>query len=181
MHLQNHYFFEIPIYRCSPDQFVLETENEKVRSLSQIQNQKVSNPENYAFAEQWFDNHVRYPWEFNEIVGYLRLYALGDQIRGDLWFMKAKRIRRGTKRKHHWIGKAFELTCRPVESNEQIGKKVIARVMSVGLEAPCEGRYIDIQCLTGAASALDWRMLAGLSPPVSRSSALGRSSNEFQR
>ena len=161
MHHLNQFFFEIPIYRCSPDQFVVETANEKSRWLNPIEGLKTASPENYAFSERWYDNHNRYPWDFNEIVGYLRLYALGDQIRGELWFMKAKRIRRGTKQKLHWLGKAFELTCLPTESNAEIGKRVLDRVQAVGLEAPCEGRYIDVHCLNNVASALDWRALRG--------------------
>ena len=155
------HFFEVPIYRCSPEQHLLETECLKARLLEPIQYQKTSNPENFHFFEQLFDSRTRYTWDFNEIVGYIRLYPLGTQIRGELWFMKAKRLRRGMKKKLRWIEKAFELNCSPSESNADIGSRVLARVNALENEAPCQGRYIDTLSLSNVASFLDWGGLLG--------------------
>jgi hypothetical protein len=156
-------FFEVPIYRCSPGQHRIETDREKARYLAPIEHEKESNPENYAFAERRFDKHTRYAWDFNEIVGYLRLYPLGTQIRGELWLMDAIRIRRGTKKKIRWVGKAFELGCKQAESNSDIAMRVLGRVKAMEGEAPCKGRYIDTRSLRNAAFVINWRALVGFS------------------
>lgn len=159
------YFFEVPIYRLSPEAHVAETDHVKALSLSHVE-YRAEDPENYEFFSKLFDTNSRYCWDFNEIVAYVRLYALGDQIRGELWLMKAKRFRRGTKKKLRWLGKAFELSFSSVDSNDHIAGCVLERVIAVGREPPCQGRYIDVQCLKNAAPALDWRALLGLSAQV---------------
>ena len=37
-------------------------------------------------------------WEYNEIIGYIRLYFFGTQIRGEYWGVNAKKIVRTRKK-----------------------------------------------------------------------------------
>ena len=37
-------------------------------------------------------------WEYNEIIGYIRLYFFGTQVRGEYWGVNSKRVVRTRKK-----------------------------------------------------------------------------------
>ncbi len=155
------HFFEVPIYRCSPDQHKEETSRRKTKYLAAFEHEIITNPENHDFAEKSFDRNVAYNWEYNEVIGYVRLYSLGTQIRGELWLMRAKRIVRGTKKNIHWIGKSFELDFTQGQSGFDIGMAVLNKLRTLTREKPLVGRYVDTQALSNSMKAINWRSLVG--------------------
>lgn len=54
-------------------------------------------PENEAAFRNHLEKLYGGSWEYNEIVGFIELYFLGDQVRGEYWQVDAKRI---TKTRH---------------------------------------------------------------------------------
>src|SRR3954468_6324633 len=118
------YFLDLPIYRLSLDQHTAELEAAKKKSLAPLEAHKKTAPESYKIAERWFDQYDWYPWRYNEVIGWLRLYALGSQIRGELWWVKAKRISRGMRKSFFYVGKAFESSFRDGHSNAEIAGEV---------------------------------------------------------
>ena len=97
----NNYFFDIPIYRCPIEKHTQELEkvkNDRLQRVIDIFGQEVKDTDSYEIIENHFHLYQWYPWRFNDIVGWLRLYRLGSQVRGELWFTNAKKIRRDLKR-----------------------------------------------------------------------------------
>lgn len=89
------YFFDIPIYRCTIDKHTDELDKEKQKHLQHLvdlHGPEVKDSRSYEWAEHYFDRERWYPWRYNEIIGWIRLYILGPQIRGELWFLKAKKL-----------------------------------------------------------------------------------------
>ena len=41
------------------------------------------NPNNKIFFEEHLSNYFGGIWEYNEIIGYIKLYSIGNQIRGE--------------------------------------------------------------------------------------------------
>src|SRR4051812_17801867 len=69
------------------------------------------------------------PWQYNQICGFLCIFPLGDQLRGDAWFPE-KRIHRRTSRRRtiEWRGKAFEMSVEPEESSSTILETLLKEI-----------------------------------------------------
>lgn len=157
----DHHFFEIGIYRCPIDQHTDELARDKQKYLEPLERIKSVASESYANAGDWFDREHWYPWRYNDVIGWLRLYRLGSQIRGELWFVKAKQITRGLKKHFFYLGKAFELSFHPSQSEEDIRIEVLTELRRVAGERPIKGRYLDLECFLAASPMLRWRAILG--------------------
>lgn len=166
------YFFEIPIYRCSPDQHTSWLAEEKRKCLQPFEETRDTAPESLAISKQWFDEWHWYPWRYNETIGWLRLYALGTQIRAELWYVKAKRIVRETRKRIFFVGKEFEISFCLTDPNTEIGNVVLERLRDLKRQPLFRKRYIDLECFEVVAQHLDWKGLLKLSTeccPTTRS------------
>lgn len=157
----DHHFFELGIYRCPIEQHTADLARDKQQYLAPLEKTKSVAPESYANAGHWFNREHWYPWRYNDVIGWLRLYQLGSQIRGELWFVNAKRIVRGAKKRFFYLGKAFELSFYPSQSENEIRTEVFEELKRVALERPIKGRYLDLECFLVAAPMLRWRALLG--------------------
>jgi hypothetical protein len=155
------YFFDIPIYRCSPDQHTSWFAEEKRKSLQPFEATRETAPESLAISKQWFGEWHWYPWRYNEVIGWLRLYALGSQVRAELWYVKAKRIVRETRKKIFFVGKEFEISFRSVDSNPEIGKVVLETLRNLKRQSLYRKRYVDLECFEVVSQHLDWKGLLG--------------------
>ena len=156
-------FSEIPIYRCSPDKHESWFVGEKKKSLLPFEATRDTAPESLAISKQWFDEWHWYPWRYNEVIGWLRLYALGGQIRAELWFVKAKRIVRETRKRIFFVGKAFEISFRSTDQNPEIGELVLRTLRDLKRQPLYRKRYVDLECFELVAKHLDWQGLLGFS------------------
>ena len=155
------YFLDLPIYRLSLDQHTTEMEAAKKKYLAPLKAHKKAAHESYKTADRWFDHFHWYPWRYNEIIGWLRLYALGTQIRGELWWVKAKRISRGMRKNFFYVGKAFESSFRDKHSNAEIAEEVAKDLKQFAKEKRMRKRTLDLECFKVAAPVLNWRALLG--------------------
>jgi len=176
------YFFDIPIYRCSPDRHTSWLAEEKRKSLQPFEDTRDTAPESLAIAKQWFDEWHWYPWRYNETIGWLRLYALGAQIRAELWYVKAKRIVRETRKRIFFVGKEFELSFRTTDSNTEIGREVLERLKDLKQQPLFRKRFIDLECFEAVAPNLDWKGLLTFPQIAAQPSAqLGRAAKAAAR
>jgi hypothetical protein len=153
------YIFEIPIYRCSPDQHTSLLAEEKRKSLQLFEVTRDTAPRSLAISKQWFDERHWYPWRYNETIGWLRLYALGAQIRAELWYVKARRIVRETRKRIFFVGKEFEISFRLADPNTEIGNVVLERLRDLKRQSHFRKRFIDLECFEAVAQHLDWKGL----------------------
>lgn len=155
----DHYFFDIPIYRCSPDQHESWLAEEKRENLQPFEETRDTAPESLVIAKQWFDEWHWYPWRYNETVGWLRLYALGAQIRADLWYVKAKRVVRETRKRIFFVGKEFEISFRLTDPDTEIGIAVLKRLHDLKRQSLFRKRFIELECFEVVARHLKWNEL----------------------
>lgn len=110
-------------------------------------------------VEQHFWETYGGPWQYNQVIGWVRLYVLGSQIRGDLWEMTGKRLHRKSRNQIRHLGKAFEISFTPDESSEQIRDKIEEELERIQNEWGKKKRILDLQCFRTIASCIDWRKL----------------------
>lgn len=185
--LPERYFFEIPIYRCSQATHISEIKKEeqelhsgetKARQMGKHLRDKGSTPDDqqlrsmfqvhpHLVLEEWRFVNNCLPWRYNQIVGWIRLYVLGTQIRGEYYFTLLKRIIRGTRPKclfHQ--GKAFELSFEPSFSSQTICNEVLAAIDDLRRERPFKGRYFDLEAFENCAPYINWHSLLYPALPV---------------
>ena len=162
------YLFEIGIYSCNPDRFFTERKEHLQKHLEWITHQfggitREQAPETFTSAETYFIKKYG-GWRYTQAIGWIRLFVLGRQIRGEIWVVNAKRIdRKMNKRKFQHYGKAFELSFFPGEdSSTDIYNQVCNALDRITKERPFKGRYIDLEAFHNIGPFINWRGLVGL-------------------
>ena len=154
------YIFDIPIYRCSINKHTAELENDKrkhLQSLVDIHGPEVKKSQSYKWWGDYFDREKWYPWRYNEIVGWIRIYLLGRQIRGELWFISSKVIRKGLKNKaYYYRGKEFELTVFQTMSSADIYQMLLDQLEILKDCWSKKKRFLDTELLEEIGPFLDW-------------------------
>jgi hypothetical protein len=102
------------------------------------------------------------PWQFNEVVGYIRLHLLGSQIRGEYFSAEKKRSYLGRKKvftyRTHKL--APEVDIEGPGTNAQILAAIREYVADCKKELR-RGRVIDATLLEAIGPHVDWRTLFG--------------------
>lgn len=170
----DNYFFEIPIYRCTKEKYFVEMGKLREKINSEIPC-ILGNEKNTEKTKSILFSTQSYNYEFNEIIGWLKLYVLGNQIRGEYHFEVStcdrqttkKRINKGIRKKQFEnFGKAFEITIYKNENSNQIFLKIIEKIdYLMQEELPFKGRVIDTTMFTKIGEFVDWeRLLIKLNP-----------------
>jgi len=158
------YFFDVPLYRLTRDKYYRDMERYKART-------SLGDPGFQGFYERHPDSRRRTEeemyakfggaWDFNEIVGFVRLYVLGSQIRGGLWLNDAKRHVR-TRRKV-FCAVALKVVAEeqiwPPYDNESIWSAIQNYLDRVRREFP--QRVVFADHLEVLGPHVDWRAVLG--------------------
>ena len=144
----------LPVYRRSFETF----EAEMARERSQYGTEG-------SFARRWYDESKWYPRKYNDVVAWIEVYALGDQIRGEEWWVRARRLSRKMRHRHFLrSGKAFELSFDPADPQQAIQTEVASTLRDLGREPRYRRRHIDIEAFLELAPFIRWRALLGFEP-----------------
>jgi hypothetical protein len=153
------YFFELPVYRLSEAQYI-EEENKFLSDYYFETHTNKGIPKTTTTYEKFKENSNRYRdiWRYNEIIGYVRLYILGNQIRGEYYQHKTTRIRK-TRTKH------FQFITQKLASEKSLSNNTNADIYNIILEyvQDCKfelkKRYIDINNFQQIGKYIDWNRL----------------------
>ncbi len=144
--------------------------NSKVPNTKGYENEKeTEETKTYLFSRQ------SYNYDYNEIIGWLKLYVLGNQIRGEYHFevdsgdrhRTKKRINKGIRKKQFEnFGKAFEISIDKNENSKQIFSRIIEKIEHLmQKEVPFKGRVINTTKFEKIGEFVDWeRLLIKLNP-----------------
>ncbi len=147
--------FEVPIYRCNEDKYHDDMEKEKARCLGPLR----PFPQSYAAAERRFDENESYPWPYNEAIGWIQISVHGTEIKGELYFVKAKKIRRGIKKCFGWAEELFEIDVFPNDSSTEIYNAICAELDKFRSERPYKKWHLHTEAFRNIGSFVDWRRL----------------------
>lgn len=93
--MKDNYFFDLPVYRVSKDDYYREKEFRIQKTLYEL---NFNESHSDLMVEQWKNRLDRNyyknygPWDYNEIIGYIKLYFFGSQIRGEYFKVNKKRL-----------------------------------------------------------------------------------------
>lgn len=164
------YFFEIPVYRCSPEKYEEELKAIYEEIVQHFQFICRDLPEyDYTQSVQRSFERRYYGYEYNEVVGWIRLYIFGKQIRGIHHFetnledrnVYKKRLTRGIRKKRFGESeKAFELTIDKEWESDEIFSELLQELERLNkTETPFPKRYFDLEQLKNAGPFINWRKL----------------------
>jgi len=160
MSLTDKFFFDIAIYRCTPELHQLEMEKEKNKLVESLCYSKEEAPVSYKNAIRGWEDRNWYPWRYNEVVGWIRLYIDGDSIKGEYYFIKMKRISKELRKKiYYWQGGAIEIHIELLDSSEDIFLKICNEIEELKKERPFKGRFIDMECFKSIGPYVNWKRL----------------------
>ena len=82
--MQDHFIFDIPIYRKTKDDFCKEVETYVAMQIESIKSYDPENrPLDHEVHQRVYHRVVAEsggPWQFNQVVGWLRLFVKGNTI-----------------------------------------------------------------------------------------------------
>jgi len=163
----NAYFYDLPVYRLSSAQYYNKMNQYVTDHMC------IGSPSQKKMMEDFYhkepdlkiaeDSRLRKkyggPWEYNEIIGYIRLHFLGTQIRGEYWAVSAKRITRTRMKlfeyKTHKLAAEIDLHWEPDSSS--IFNKILEYIDRCRKELI--GRYIDDENLLKIGPYVNWKSL----------------------
>jgi hypothetical protein len=152
-------FAEIPVYRCHPGAHEDWVQKERLRWQAPAAVIAGEGSESFRSATNYFDAKIWYPWRYNELIGFIRLYVCGSQVRGQLWERRAKRQARFPRQPFYCVGDLFQRDISFLQTNESIASALIAALRACGRERGLRGRYIDVEPFRRMAEHIDWRRL----------------------
>lgn len=142
---------EIPVYRITRIAFRKETDR--------LVNSAVGDIDVSEDIRQSIRNNYNYPYLYNEVVGWIRVFVDSIQIRGEYYFIRTKKVRRGFKKDYKFGGKAFEMATFKSQDSNEIYVSVLKKLKTLALERPFTRRAIDLESFQNIGQYLDWRRL----------------------
>ena len=161
------YFFDVPIYRLAEDRYNREREAHIDQMMyppdspysAAMRERDVADPNHGVGVRDHLQRSYGGCWRFNEVIGHIRLYFLGSQVRGEYYGVNRKRIVRTRTRILEY--RAWKLASE-IEVPFPITSKGVHCTVSKYLEA-CKaelpGRHIDTELFEAMASYVNWRKL----------------------
>lgn len=166
------HIFDIAVYSVTAESFFAERSKELQKHFDWINKASApSLPIRSPTSDDEFDRDVRHHfenkyggWQFTQVVGWIRLFPLARQVRGEYWFVNAKRIDiHMNRRNFEYFGKAFELSYfTGKETSLDIFHQTKDAIDGLKGERPFKGRYIDIETFVNIGPFVNWRELIGL-------------------
>lgn len=153
------YFFDIPVYRLSERKYQHECDINNQEIYQKYYFNRITKKPLISYEEFCSKlSSMAEPWCYNEIIGYIRLYIFGREVRGEYYQHKSQRIRK-TRRKHfrYLTHKLVpEINLRGYD-NTQIYTAVMKYLEECQKEL--RSRYIDIEDFKMIGQYIDWNLL----------------------
>lgn len=153
----DNYFMVIPVYRLSEDKYYFQMNDDFERRVSQSWDDSFRQ-ENPGLEDNWKRHHRSAyggDWEFNEIIGYIKLFFMGTEVRGEYWSTKPRRKVRTRK-------KEFEFKAHKLAAESEIWEKSNEGIRSAIEEylARCQrelgNRHVDLREFESLKDYVDW-------------------------
>ena len=150
------YFFEIPIYSMKKEDYDRRMEEKLQREINRYGLDE-NNP-NYKLAFDSINQNVYRSWQYNQIVGYFRLYKLSTEIYGEFWKIGNKRIPfRLDKKvyKDQLISTEWSIDMNDIKTSNEFYNKLIKELPHDYREYS-KGYYLDLRLLKEIGPFVDW-------------------------
>lgn len=165
--MREKYIYDVPVYRLSRERYYKDrdeyirkhmyTGNPNHRKMMKDFYKK--HPTRKLEAEDRLQKSYGGAWEYNEIIGYIRLHFLGTQIRGEYWGVNSKRVVRTRKKTFEYKTWNFapEIDLHREPDSLSIFSKIIEYLEKCQKEL--KGRYLDTDNLKAIGPYVEWKTL----------------------
>ncbi|HHC6640669.1 TPA: hypothetical protein ACN397_004601 [Vibrio parahaemolyticus] len=98
-------------------------------------------------------------WDFNEVIGYIEIHIMGNQVRGKYWQDDKKRFVKSRRKQFKYVTHKLvpEVSFPRSADNTQIYQAVLEYVSHC--QRYLKSRYIDQSNLTNIGKYVDWKAL----------------------
>lgn len=155
------YFFDVPVYRLSEQEYNIEQKNHCKKLYEQIHTRIDGTKRNPLLTyEKYYEQSsiFRDMWRYNEIIGYIRLHILSSQIRGEYFQHKSTRIRKTRTKsftyKTHKLASEMNIMN---QNNDEIYNSILNYLLRC--EKELKKRCIDIESFKNIGQYVDWNKL----------------------
>jgi hypothetical protein len=156
-------FFELPIYRTSEEEFYREVQKFIDKQFSNLNDFSKdflqNNSEEKLGWEQGQRKEYGSIWEYNDIIGYIKLFFYGTQVRGGYWSVTAKRIVKTNKKDFICKDWSFGPAISVHRENDSLG--VCNRIIELidYFKKELKKRFIDTSKFDAISPYIDWKRL----------------------
>ncbi len=152
------YFFEIPIYSMTK-----ETYDRKMKEIFEKEKRKFNLQEddpNYNLALNSIREYKFRDWEFNQIIGFLKLYCNHNKTRiyADYWRIDKKRIPFKLDKKHykfHACYPEWDIDLNKLKTSKEIFNKLVEELPK-DMTGFFEKFYLNLYFLKRVGHYIDW-------------------------
>lgn len=156
----NDSFLTIPVYRLDEDSYFSQMKKDLENSLPDTWDEEFCKKHPDLVRKREQHHHLTYggAWEFNEIIGFIKLYFLGTQIRGEYWSTLQKRKVK-TRRKQ------FEYKTHKISTEVEIRAMDSASILSAiedyleRSKKELKNRHLDLREFNTIKAHIDWYKL----------------------
>ncbi len=151
------FFFILPVYRLGEEKYYANLNNDFERQVSTAWGQEFRD-KHPDMVQDWRNrHHTSYggAWDFNEIVGYIKLYFLGTQVRGEYWSTIPKRKVKTRRKQFEY--KTHKLYVE-IEIHKQTREGILAAIEEYlkGCARELKNRHIDRKEFDKLKNHIDW-------------------------
>jgi hypothetical protein len=165
--MANRYFFDLPVYRIDRETYYRQRERHIDAILfppdsdysEELRKREKEDPSINVGIRDHLQRSYGGCWEFNEIVGYIRLHFLGSQVRGEYFAVRKKRIVRTRN-------KVLEYLTWKLAPEVDVGYPFTSATVLAAIRRYIEdckkevpGRFIDTKRFDAIADFVDWAAL----------------------
>ena len=165
--MREKYFYDVPVYRLSRERYYKDMDeyiNKHMHSgspshIKMMEDFYRKEPAQKRASEDRLRKSYGGAWDYNEIIGYIRLYFFGTQIRGEYWGVNAKKIVRTRKKFFEYktwkLAPEIDLHWEPNSSSIFLQiQKYLERC-----KKELKNRFIDTRNLEVIGPYVDWKSL----------------------
>lgn len=161
--MRDQYVFDIPVYRSTSDEFDKEIDMCVTTRVKWIESY---GPQQRPLNQEMRDRQLHSviaesggPWQFNQVVGWLRLFVEGSTIGCHLWWVDAKRLNRRMRKKRLYLTTFSDVLGAwfPDQSSSEIFEKLDSRLSDITRRPPYVNRYVDLSVFHRLGPFIDWR------------------------
>jgi hypothetical protein len=159
-----HYIYDLPVHRLSCETYNKSMDEKIARQLDQMRRIPGCEPPQHVLDRIKQHQYEKFgPWRYNEAIGYIRLYILGTQVRGE--YFSAEKSRNFLGRSKVFLFRSLKLApeveiqrCSGQLTNESIWLALQTYIARCRKELR-KGRVIDDSLLNLLGPFMDWNAL----------------------
>ena len=158
--------FTIPIYRIDFDKWSSENKKKLERYIATMREpyDRIGAPVTQDIIRDWrpfFDSE--HPiWPFNEVIGWLTLDLVHNDIIGNLWFSLAKRHSWRSRKRYAYRGDLFRVSLFFERDSQKIFESIVKWINLVAKEKPLASRWISLEGFLKIGPYINWGKLSNV-------------------